>query len=130
MVGTSRTMSTPGVSVGTMIIDVPWYGCTSGLVIAINTRKSADEPLDVNHLWPLITHSSPSRTALVLSRVGSEPAVSGSVIENALRSLPSRRGHSQRSFWSSVAPMAMSSALPESGAWLPKMLGEKIDDPR
>ena len=26
MVGMSRTMSTPGVSVGTMIIEEPWYG--------------------------------------------------------------------------------------------------------
>src|SRR5436305_866251 len=53
--------------------------------MAMSTRKSADEPFDVNHLWPLITHSSPSRTALVLSRVGSDPAVSGSVIEKAVR---------------------------------------------
>ena len=55
-------MSTPGVSTGTMIIDDPWYGWTSGFVTAITIRKSATDPFDVNHLWPLMTHSSPSRT--------------------------------------------------------------------
>ena len=58
-------------------------------------RKSATDPLDVNHLWPLITHSSPSRTAVVAMRVGSAPAP-GSVMEKALRSLPSSRGSSHR----------------------------------
>jgi hypothetical protein len=105
-----------------MIIDVPWYGWTSGFVTAITTRKSATDAFDVNHLWPLITHSSPSRTARVRSSVGSAPAP-GSVIENALRSLPSSSGCIQRAFWSSLPPTAMSSALPESGAWLPKIDG-------
>ncbi|MDP9236182.1 MAG: hypothetical protein M3P30_02080 [Chloroflexota bacterium] len=36
-------------------------------------KKSARLPLEVNHLWPLITHSSPSRRALVLMERGSEP---------------------------------------------------------
>ena len=31
-------------------------------------KKSARLPFDVNHLWPLITHSSPSRRAVVLQR--------------------------------------------------------------
>ena len=31
----------------------------------ITMKKSAALPLDVNHLWPLMTHSSPSRTAVV-----------------------------------------------------------------
>src|SRR3977135_3118109 len=55
-------------------------------------RKSAIEALDENHLWPLITHSSPSRTARVWSSVGSEPAVSGSVIETADFRSPARSG--------------------------------------
>ena len=66
-----------------MIIDDPWYGWTSGLVTAITMRKSATDPLDVNHLCPLMTHSSPSRTADVVNSVGSDPAVSGSVMEKA-----------------------------------------------
>ena len=84
MVETSRTMSTPGVVTGTMIIDEPEYGCTSGLVTAITIRKSATDPLEVNHLCPLITHSSPSRTADVCNSVGSDPAVSGSVNPESL----------------------------------------------
>jgi hypothetical protein len=123
MVSTSRTMSSPGVSVGTMIIELPWYGWTSGLVTAMTMRKSAADPFDVNHLWPLMTHSSPSRTARVSSNVGSDPAVSRSVIEKPLRSFPSSNGCIQRAFWSSLAPMASSSALPESGALLPNTTG-------
>ena len=45
----------------------------------ITMKKSARLPFDVNHLWPLITHSSPSSRAVVRIRVGSEPATSGSV---------------------------------------------------
>ena len=70
----------------------------------------------------MITHSSPSRIAVVVSSVGSAPAL-GSVIEKHERILPSSSGCIQRSFCSSVPPTAISSALPESGAWLPKMLG-------
>ena len=126
MVATSRTISTPGASAGTTIIEQPEYGWTSGLVTAITMRKSATEPLVVNHLWPSITHSSPSRTAVVAIMVGSAPAP-GSVIENPLRMVPSSRGCSHRSRWSSrpedSIPMASSSALPESGALLPNTTG-------
>ncbi len=80
-------------------------------------------PFDVNHLWPLITHSSPSSTAVVESVVGSEPAVFGSVMENAERIWPSRSGWSQRFFCASVPKWASTSELPESGAWLPKTIG-------
>ena len=89
-------------------------------------RKSATDPLEVNHLWPLMTHSSPSRTAVVRIRVGSAPAP-GSVMEKALRSLPSSSGSSHWVRCSSrplaSMPMASSSALPESGALLPKTTG-------
>ena len=85
-------------------------------------RKSEMLALDENHLCPLMTHSSPSRSARVDSRVGSAPAP-GSVIEKHERSSPARRGSIQRRFCSSVPPTAISSALPESGALLPKMLG-------
>ena len=95
----------------------------------ITSRKSETEAFDENHLWPLMTHSSPSRTAVVVSSVGSAPAP-GSVIEKHERNLPSSSGCIQRSFWSSVPPTAISSALPESGAWLPKMLGAECLWPR
>ena len=78
-------------------------------------------------MWPFITQVSPSRTALVSNKVGSEPAVSGSVMENPERNSPANSGSIQRFFCSSLPPMASSSALPESGALLPKMAGA-IDD--
>ena len=86
-------------------------------------RKSAIEALEENHLWPLMTQPSPSRTARVRSWVGSEPAVSGSVIEKADFRSPASSGCSQRSFCSSVPASARISELPESGAWLPNALG-------
>ena len=39
--------------------------CASGSVRAITIAKSAPCAPDVNHLWPLMTHSSPSSTAAV-----------------------------------------------------------------
>ena len=51
----------------------------SGFVIAKQVVKAARLAPLVNHLWPLITHSSPSRTARVCISVGSDPATSGSV---------------------------------------------------
>ena len=50
-----------------------------GSVMAKQVVKAARFAPLVNHLWPLITHSSPSSTAVVCIRVGSEPATSGSV---------------------------------------------------
>ena len=134
MVDTSRTMSTPGVSTGTMIMDDPEYGCTSGLVTAITIRKSATDPLDVNHLCPLMTHSSPSRTAEVFNSVGSDPAVSGSVMEKAERSshpagAAATAPAAPRSPLASI-PTASNSAFPESGALLPNTTGASGDCPR
>src|SRR6476660_7082723 len=129
MVGMSRTMSTPGVPTGTMIIDEPWYGETSGSVTHMTMRKSATDAFELNHLWPLITYSSPSSTARVANRVGSAPAP-GSVIEKQLRSSPRRSGCIHRSCCSSEPPIASSSALPESGALLPKIPGAKRHRPR
>ena len=105
----------------------------SGLVTAITMRKSATDPLLVNHLCPLMTYSSPSRTAEVVSRVGSDPAVLGSVMEKALRRSPSSRGCNHRRRCSSLPefsmPIARSSALPESGALLPKTTGPRGSGP-
>ena len=73
-------MLTPGVSVGTRNIDMPWYALTSGLVTTITIRNDAVLAFDEKNFQPLITHSSPSRTARVVNSVGSAPAC-GSVIE-------------------------------------------------
>src|SRR5438876_1042308 len=62
-----RTFFKPGVSAGTMIIDARSYVSAFGSVTTIAIRKSAIMPLDVNHFWPLITHSSPSSSAVVES---------------------------------------------------------------
>src|SRR2546423_1920089 len=97
MVGMLRTRFRPGASLGTMIMDARSYGPASGSVTTIAIRKSATIPFDVNHLWPLMTHSSPSSTALDESKVGSEPAVVGSVIGKTDRSPPSRSGLSHPS---------------------------------
>jgi len=86
-------------------------------------RKSATEALVENHLWPLITQLPESSTARVCRSVGSLPAVSGSVIENAERRSPASSGCSHCSFWSSVPASARISELPESGAWLPNTTG-------
>ena len=115
MTGTSRTIFRPGDLVGTMNIDDPLNGCASGSVTAMVIRKSAREPFEVNHLWPSITHSSPSRRARVRISLGSEPATSGSVIENALRISPARSGSIHFFFCSLVPPTAISSALPGVG---------------
>src|SRR5216684_3901843 len=85
MVGMLRSFFKPGASPGTMIIEARSYASACGSVTTMAIRKSAIIPFDVNHLWPLITHSSPSSTAVVESIVGSEPAVLGSVMENGGR---------------------------------------------
>ena len=89
--------------------------------IAIAT--AAPTAPEVNHLWPLITHSSPSSTARVCRVRGSDPATSGSVIEKQERISPSSSGRSQRSFCSSVPCSAMISELPVSGAEQLKAIG-------
>ena len=108
-----------------MIIDARWWGRASGSVTTMTMRKSATEAFVENHLWPSMTHSSvpSSSTARACSVVGSAPATPGSVIENAERRSPASSGCSQRSFCSSVPASAMSSELPESGAWQPNALG-------
>ena len=115
-----------------MNIDARPCGRASGSVTAMTMRKSATDALEENHLWPSTTHSpaASSSTARVCSVVGSEPALPGSVIENAERRSPASSGCSQRSFCSSLPAIAMSSALPESGGWLPKALGPSGEEPR
>ena len=70
-----------------------------------------------------MTHSSPSSSADETSRVGSEPALSGSVIEKHERISPSSSGVSQRSACSGVPCSARISMLPVSGAEQLKTIG-------
>ena len=126
----SRRICTPGVPTGTISIDARWYFCASGSVTAITIRKSATDAFEENHLRPLMTHWSPSSTAVVSSSVGSEPAVCGSVIENADLRSPASSGYSHCCFWSSVPASARISELPESGAALPNTTGANGVVPR
>ncbi len=66
----------------------------------MTTSRSAITPLVVHNLTPSITYSSPSLTAVVLSRAGSEPT-SGSVSRNAEISPRAHLGRNSR-FCSSV----------------------------
>ena len=103
--GTLRTTSKPGVSVGTMIwviLSLIPPSPSSASVRHITMAKSAAFALDANHLWPLITHSSPSRTARVWSERGSEPGWSGSVMAKQDCILPLTSGSSHCFFCSSV----------------------------
>ncbi len=59
---------------------MPAYALTSGLVTTMTIRNDAVFALDEKYFQPLITQSSPSRTALVVNWVGSAPPC-GSVIE-------------------------------------------------
>ena len=64
-------------------------------------KKSAKRAFDENHFSPLMTHSSPSRTALVVKISGSAPPC-GSVIEKHDTISPFSSGLSQRSFCAGV----------------------------
>ena len=91
----------------------------SGLssVRASRIANAARLALEMNHLWPLITHSSPSCTAVVRISVGSLPATSGSVIAKQLIVRPSHNGRRYFSFCSGVAQCSRVCMLPSSGAW-------------
>ena len=80
------------------------------------SRSSRRFAPEMNHLWPLITQSSPSFTAFVWISVGSEPATSGSVIAKHERARPSASGRRYRSFCSGVAQCSSVCMLPSSGA--------------
>ena len=108
----SGMISTPGVSRGT----------TNMPLVHITKRMSATRPALVNHFSPLITHSSPSLTAWVLKRLGSEPPC-GSVIEYADHISWFSIGSSHRFFCSSVPYAASISMFPVSGAAAPKICG-------
>src|SRR4051812_23203255 len=113
----------PGASVGTRIMLARLWGAASGSVTTIAIATEAPTAPDVNHLCALMTHSSPSSSARPRRPVGSEPAVSGSVMLKQLRMSPSSSGFSHCSFCSSVPCSRMISALPVSGAEQLKTMG-------
>ena len=90
--------------------------------VHMTKRMSATRPALVNHFSPLMTHSSPSRSACVRNRFGSEPPC-GSVIEYADHISWLSIGSSQRFFCSSVPYAASISMLPVSGAAAPNICG-------
>ena len=59
---------------------MPWYTLISGFVTTMTMRNDAVRAFDEKNFQPLMTHSSPSRSARVVNIVGSAPAC-GSVIE-------------------------------------------------
>src|SRR3972149_2746190 len=73
-----------------------WGGSASGSVRAMTMAKRAPWAPEENHLWPLSTQSSPSLTAVVWMRVGSDPATSGSVIAKQERHSPLASGRGVR----------------------------------
>ena len=97
--------------------------------VHITKRMSATRPALVNHFSPVMTHSSPSRTACVLNRFGSDPPC-GSVIEYADHISWFSMGSSQRFFCCSVPYAASISMLPVSGAAAPNICGADGYRPR
>ena len=60
----------------------------------MNSRHSARGACVAHHLWPLMTHSSPSRTMDERMFVASDDATSGSVIAKEERISPASSGSS------------------------------------
>ena len=85
------------------------------------TIPNADPSAPVeNHLWPSITHASPSLRARLSRVVGSAPETPGSVIPKNERTSPATSGASHCRRCASVPNSARISLLPASGAWQPK----------
>ena len=82
------------------------FGPFSGSVRAAVMIRSPEKPLVMKVLEPLMTHSSPSRTAVVFSAARSEPP-DGSVMPMPSRISPEATPGSQRCFCSSVPSSTM-----------------------
>ncbi len=80
---------------------MPWCFGRSGSVRASRMPKSASSAQVVQTFWPVTTHSSPSRTALVASDARSEPAPGSLNSWHHFSSLRTMGGR-KRSRWSSV----------------------------
>ena len=64
----------PSWSMGISRNDSPWWRDEPGSVRAMTKIQSESWAHDVHTFWPSTTHSSPSRTARVLTAARSEPA--------------------------------------------------------
>ena len=91
-------MLIPGVPAGTMNAEIPPSGVRA---VTVTSEVSSVPQLVMNAFSPLMTHSSPSGTAVVRVVPASDPP-SGSVRPKAARALPATRSGSQRSFWAGV----------------------------
>ena len=114
----SRTILNPSLGMSTMKHEFAACGMSGfSSVRATSNANWAPRAPEMNHLWPLITHSSPSWYACVRISVGSLPATSGSVMAKHERAVPSQSGRRYFSFCSGVAQCRRVCWLPSSGAW-------------
>ena len=93
----------PGVSTGTKMAEIsfrPFASCPV-TAVTVTSRVMSVPPLVIKALVPLITHSSPSITAVVRVAPASDPP-SGSVRPNAPNAWPEHSAGSQLRFCSSV----------------------------
>src|SRR5262245_2078017 len=117
IVSTSRTTSQPSEGMSTRKAEFAACGTSgSSSVRAIRIANFAPRAPEMNHLWPSITHASPSSRARVWISVGSEPATSGSVIAKHERMCPLQSGFRYFFFCSGVAQWCSVCMLPSSGA--------------
>ena len=96
-----KSTENPGMSVGTRKALMPTGEPWSPDVRAKMMSWVAWCRPELNRLWPLRTHSSPSCTAVVSRNVASEPWF-GSVSPNARRRVPSRKPGIHSAFCASV----------------------------
>nr|CRL71863.1 hypothetical protein CPGR_00782 [Mycolicibacter nonchromogenicus] len=83
-------MTRPGVPAGIKNVDAPRCTGTSGSVMATTMKNDATDALEEKYLRPVITQSSPSRTARVVNTRGSAPPC-GSVMEKQEKISPDSR---------------------------------------
>src|SRR5579875_1966362 len=122
-------MTSPGVPAGTRNVEAPRWTGTSGSVIATTMKNEATDALEEKYFRPVMTQSSPSRTARVVNTRGSAPPW-GSVIEKQEKISPDSSPARYRSFCSWVPKRARISALPVSGACVPNTIGAQGLRPR
>ena len=103
-----RTSFSPGASFGTTNSAWPLWP-SSGSTVALTTCTSAMPPLPIQILCPSMTHSSPSRSAVVRRLRTSEPPSGSEIASAASFRSPGAPKHSgaQRSSWSGVAACAI-----------------------
>mmetsp|Transcript_63707 Transcript_63707/g.180946 ORF Transcript_63707/g.180946 Transcript_63707/m.180946 type:complete len:247 (-) Transcript_63707:276-1016(-) len=113
-----RRILTPSASRGTSIMVC--CSCRGPVKLVLPRRtKTLHSGLmapEIHHLWPLTTYSSPSASMRVAMFVASLEATPGSVIANAERISPFRRGSSHCFFCWSFPNFSRTSMLPVSGA--------------